>query len=61
MGLCLTLGGLRHRTQDIQQYERVPAVVRRATTLSFRDLPNGYARQSGNFSLLQPAFAEGVA
>lgn len=63
VGLCLTLGGLRHRTQDIQRQgtSAFLAVLIALTTLSLI-LPNyTLAAGPGNFSLPQLAFVSIVS
>lgn len=63
VGLCLTLGGLRHRTQDIQRQgtSAFLAVLIALTTLSLI-LPNyTLSAGPGNFSLLQLGFVSIVS
>lgn len=63
VGLCLTLGGLRHRTQDIQRQgtSAFLAVLVALTTLSLI-LPNyTLSAGPGNFSLLQLGFVSVVS
>lgn len=63
VGLCLTLGGLRHRTQDIQRQgtSAFLTVLIALTTLSLI-LPNyTLSAGPGNFSLLQLGFVSVVS